>query len=72
MKVFNEKNSAYPISFDHMFNARRYSAIIYREENIYGNRDVSQYVKGNALFQVLESDRIRESIRDKELDMWNY
>jgi gliding motility associated protien GldN len=72
MKVFNEKNSAYPISFDHMFNARRYSAIIYREENIYGNRDVTQYVKGNALFQVLESDRIRESIRNKELDMWNY
>ena len=72
MKVFNEKNSAYPISYDHLFNARRYNAIIYREENIYGNRDVAQYVKGNALFQVLESDRIREHIRDKELDMWNY
>ena len=72
MKVFNEKNSAYPISFDHLLNARRYNAIIYREENIYGNRDVAQYVKGNALFQVLESDKIRENIRDKELDMWNY
>lgn len=72
MKVFNEKNSAYPISFDHMLNARRFNAIVYREENIYGNRDVKDYVKGNALFQVLESDRIRESIRDKELDMWNY
>lgn len=72
MKVFNEKNAAYPISYDHMLNARRYNAIIYREENIYGNRDVAQYVKGNALFQVLESDRIRESIRDKEMDMWNY
>lgn len=72
MKVFNEKNSAYPISFDHLLNARRFNAIVYREENIYGNRDVKDYVKGNALFQVLESDRIRESIRDKELDMWNY
>ncbi|AOW21681.1 type IX secretion system ring subunit PorN/GldN [Urechidicola croceus] len=72
MKVFNQKNSAYPISYDHMLNARRFSAIIYREENIYGNRDVAEYVKGNSLFQVLESDRIRESIRDKELDMWNY
>lgn len=72
MKVFNEKNSAYPISFDHMLNARRFNAIIYREENIYGNRDVEQYVKGNALFQVLESNRIRETIRDKELDLWNY
>lgn len=72
MKVFNQKNSAFPISFDHMLNARRFSAIIYREENMYGNRDVADYVRGNALFQVLESDRIRESIRDKELDLWNY
>ncbi len=72
MKVFNQKNSAYPISFDHLLNARRFNAIVYREENIYGNRDVKDYVKGNALFQVLESNRIRESIRDKELDLWNY
>lgn len=72
MKVFNPKNSAYPISYDHLLNAKRFNAIIYREENLYGNRDVSHYVKGNALFQVLESDRIREGIRDKELDIWNY
>ncbi|MDP3311856.1 gliding motility protein GldN [Lutibacter sp.] len=72
MKVFNQKNSAYPISFDHLLNARRFSSIIYREENIYGDRDVAQYVKGNALFQVLESNKMKERIRDKELDMWNY
>jgi gliding motility associated protien GldN len=72
MKVFNKKNSAYPISFDHLLNARRFNSIIYREENIYGNRDVAQYVKGNALFQVIESNRIKEEIRNKELDMWNY
>ncbi|MBP8791758.1 MAG: gliding motility protein GldN [Lutibacter sp.] len=72
MKVFNEKNSAYPISYDHLLNARRFSSIIYREENIYGDRDVSEYVKGNALFQVMESNKIKEEIRNKELDMWNY
>ena len=72
MKVFNQKNSSYPISFDHLLNARRFVASIYREENIYGNRDVAEYIKGNALFQVLEADRLKESIRDKELDMWNY
>lgn len=72
MKVFNKKNAAYPISFDHILNARRFNSIIYREENIYGNRDVSQYVKGNALFQVLESNKIKDEIRNKELDMWNY
>ncbi len=72
MKVFNPKNSAFPISFDHILNARRFNAIIYREENIYGDRDVSDYVKGNSLFQVLESNKIKEQIRNKELDMWNY
>ena len=72
MKVFNSKNSAYPISFDHLLNARRFNSIIYREENIYGNRDVADYVKGNALFQVIESNKIKDEIRNKELDMWNY
>ncbi|NOR27249.1 MAG: gliding motility protein GldN [Lutibacter sp.] len=72
MKVFNDKNAAYPISFDHLLNARRFNSIIFREENIYGNRDVAHYVKGNALFQVLESNKIKDEIRNKELDMWNY
>jgi gliding motility associated protien GldN len=72
MKVFNQKNSAHPISYDHILNARRFSSIIYRTENIYGNRDVAQYVKGNALFQVLESNKIKNEIRNKEIDMWNY
>lgn len=72
MKVFNQKNSAFPITFDHILNARRFSAIIYREENIYGDRDVADYIKGNSLFQVLESNKIKDLIRSKELDMWNY
>jgi len=72
MKVFNDKSSSYPISFDHILNSRRFSSIIYREENMYGNRDIADYIKGNSLFQVLESERIKESIRNRELDMWNY
>lgn len=72
MKAFNPKNSSHPISFDHLLNARRFSARIYREENIYGDRDVADYVRGNSLFQVLESEKIKENIRNKELDMWNY
>ncbi|WP_115877638.1 type IX secretion system ring subunit PorN/GldN [Lutibacter oceani] len=72
MKVFNPKNSAFPISFDHILNARRFNSIIYKEENIHGDREVSQYVKGNSLFQVIESNKIKDQIRDKELDMWNY
>lgn len=71
-KVFNPDNAAQPISFDHLLNARRFSSVIVREENIYGNRAISDYVRGNSLFQLLEANKIKEGIRDKEIDMWNY
>lgn len=72
MKVFNPNNAAFPISFDHLLNAHRFSSLIYKEENVYGDREVKSYVKGNALFQVLESEKLKEDIRNKELDIWNY
>lgn len=71
-KVFNPKNASQPISFDHMLNARRFSSTIVREENIYGNRAISDYVRGNSLFQLLEANKIKEDIRNREMDMWNY
>jgi len=71
-KVFNPKNVAHPISFDHMLNARRFSSTIVREENIYGNRAIADYVRGNSLFQLLEANKIKEGIRNREMDMWNY
>ncbi|QNM84490.1 gliding motility protein GldN [Polaribacter pectinis] len=71
-KVFNPKNASQPISFDHLLNARRFSSVIVREENIYGNRAISDYVRGNSLFQLLEANKIKENIRNREMDMWNY
>jgi gliding motility associated protien GldN len=71
-KVFNPKNASQPISFDHLLNARRFNSVIVREENIYGNRGIEDYVRGNSLFQLLEADKIKESIRDREIDMWSY
>jgi gliding motility associated protien GldN len=71
-KVFNPKNAAQPISFDHLLNARRFSSTIVKEENVYGNRAIEDYVRGNSLFQLLEADKIKEDIRNKEMDMWNY
>jgi gliding motility associated protien GldN len=71
-KVYNPQNSSQPISFDHVLNARRFSGTIVREENIYGNRAIADYIRGNSLFQLLEADKIKEDIRNKEIDMWNY
>jgi len=71
-KVFNQRNSAQPISFDMLLNARRFNAVIYREDNVHGDRKVNDYIADNALFQLLEAKRIKEVIRDREQDMWAY
>lgn len=71
-KSFNNKNSSMPFSFDHLLNARRFQGYIYKEENVQGDRAINEYVPQNALMQLLESDRIKDKIRDFELDMWTY
>lgn len=71
-KAFNNDNSAMPISFDHLLNSRRFHGYMYKEENVYGDREVKEYVADNALMQLLESDRIKDKIRDFEQDMWSY
>jgi gliding motility associated protien GldN len=71
-KVFNAQNSAIPISFDMLLNARRFNAIIFKEDNVHGDREIRDYIADNALFQVLEAHRIKETIRDREQDMWAY
>ena len=71
-KAFNNENSSMPVSFDHLLNSRRFQGYIFKEENVQGDRAVSEYVSQNALMQLLESERIKDKIRDFELDMWTY
>lgn len=71
-KAFNDKNSAMPISFDQILNARQFNAVIYQEENVYGDRSIVSYMKDNAQNQLLEAERVKEKIRDFEENMWNY
>jgi gliding motility associated protien GldN len=71
-KAFNDNNSAMPISFDQILNSRHFNSVIYKEENVYGDRSIDEYMKDNAQNQLLESDRVKEKIRDFESDMWNY
>ncbi|WP_341215233.1 gliding motility protein GldN [uncultured Wocania sp.] len=71
-KSFNNENSSIPFSFDHILNSRRFHGYIYKEENVQGDRKISEYVSENALMQLLESERIKDKIRDFELDMWTY
>jgi gliding motility associated protien GldN len=71
-KAFNDKNSAMPLTFDHLLNSRRFNGVIYKEENVYGDRTIQDYMKDNAQMQLLESERVKEKIRNFEQDMWNY
>lgn len=71
-KAFNDKNSAMPITFDHLLNSRRFNGVIYKEENVYGDRTIDAYMKDNSQMQLLESERVKEKIRNFEQDMWNY
>jgi len=71
-KSFNDKNSAMPISYDQILNSRQFNSFIYQEENVYGDRAIASYMKDNAQNQLLESERVKEKIRNFEHDMWNY
>ncbi|WP_093364628.1 type IX secretion system ring subunit PorN/GldN [Psychroflexus sediminis] len=71
-KVLNNQNGSKPFSFDHLLNSRRFDSFIYKTQNVYEDREVNEYIQDNALLQLLESQRIKEEIRNFELDMWNY
>ena len=70
--AFDNKNTSKQISFDHLINSRRFSGFIYKEDNVFEDRDIKGYIPENALMQLLESERIKEKIRNLEQDMWSY
>lgn len=71
-QVFNHKNTARPVTYDQLLNARRFNAQIYKVDNVYGDREIVDYIPENALFQLIEAQRLKEYLRDKEQDMWSY
>ena len=70
-KAFNSGNSAKPISFDHLLNSRRFNALITKVDNVYGDREIGEYIKDNSMMRLLEAERLKEDIRNFELEMWN-
>ncbi len=75
--VFNPRNSSVTKSFDDIINERRFNAVIFKEVNFYDNRYVRDYTKDNngkynAFMRLLESERIKEKIRNFEHDMWSW
>ena len=70
-QAFNNRNTSKYVSFDDIINSRRFGSVIYKEENVYENRKIDNYIKNNSFMRLLESERIKEKIRNFEHDMWS-
>ena len=70
-EVFNTKNYAQNRTFDDLFLSRRFSSFIKAKGNVYDHREINQYIV-NGLDQILESERIKNEIRQSENDMWEF
>jgi hypothetical protein len=70
--TFNDRNSSKPINFDDLLISRHFNAVVYKEENVQGDRMIEKYKPNDAMDQLLESERVKDKIRDFEHDLWNY
>tara|TARA_B100001093_G_scaffold274174_1_gene262072 strand:- start:190 stop:1020 length:831 start_codon:yes stop_codon:yes gene_type:complete len=69
--VFDDRNNASRISFDQLLTSRRFTARIYAIDNVFNDRPVDQYVD-DPFMQLIESERLKNIIRDFEQDLWSY
>ncbi len=70
--VFNKKNNAQRLSLDDVLTWKReFSSYIYAEQNVYGDRYISDYLL-NARDQRIESDKITDKIRAFEHELWEF
>lgn len=68
-EIFNRHNSAARLSFDEFFLTRQFSSFITKEDNVY-NREILDYAVG--IDALLESDRIKDELRNFEGELWVY
>jgi len=73
MEVFNRQNDAARLTFDDWFEQRMFSSYITKEANQYDNR-IKDYenFKDNKVAAVLEGERIKNDLFEKEHDLWEY
>jgi len=68
--VYNGNNDAQNISFDDLFFQRRFASTIAAESNVYGNRFIVDYLKGQDA--LMEANRIKQDLFEMEHDLWEY
>ncbi len=67
--VFNPKNDAIRLSWDDLFESRMFSSYVIKESNVFDRR-IQDYTNG--IDALMESDRVKNEIFEKEHDMWSY
>lgn len=67
--MFNSKNRAAVITYDHLFMKRIFSSYVYKKSNVF-DRGISSYKQGIDL--LLESKDIEHAIFELEQDLWEY
>lgn len=69
--AFNSHNNSARLTYDQIFHIRYFNSIIYKEDNVYDRR-IADYKRNAPLEQLLESQVIKENLRDFEHDLWEY
>lgn len=67
-EVFNPNNDAERRTFDDIFFKRKFASHIYRITNVYDNREIKEFKKGEDL--LLEAERIKGWMFRFEHDLW--
>jgi gliding motility associated protien GldN len=67
--VYNDENDAQWMSFDDLFLKRRFNSTIIKESNNY-DRNIESY--RNGIDALMESEKIKEEIRNIEHDVWSF
>ena len=72
-EVFNSKNDASRMSFDHWFQMRQFNSYVVKESNMY-DLDIAYFeeFKDDGVAALLESDRIKNDLFILEHDLWEY
>ena len=67
--VYDAKSTVGGNTFDHLFMTRRFNAVVYKESSLY-DRKIEDYRFGaDALY---ESEKVKNTIRTFEHDVWNF
>jgi gliding motility associated protien GldN len=68
-RVFVDNNDASPMSWEDLFEIRRFSSYVFKESNVH-DRKLQQYLQGIDI--LLEGEKIKQDIFNYEHDLWSY